>query len=84
MWKSLRILHFFPKKFVAIANNNVEYSSVPDLLYTAQKIETADLATFTEEILNGKLQFLYSVTKVYIMHVKVVLDNTSEWKIDET
>ena len=30
---------------------------------TAQKMETetADLVTFTEEILNGKLHFLYSV-----------------------
>ena len=33
-------------------------------LFTAQKIpqETADLVTFTEEILNGKLHFLRSAS----------------------
>ena len=31
--------------------------------------ETADLVTFTEEILNGKLRFLYCVFKVYIESV---------------
>ena len=32
------------------------------ITYTAQKIFHADLVTFTEEICNGKLHFLCSVT----------------------
>ena len=31
---------------------------------TAQKMETADLVTFTEEILNGKLHFFCSAGKL--------------------
>ena len=40
---------------------NSESKKRLSLKLTAQKTaETADLVTFTEEILNGKLQFLFS------------------------
>ena len=37
-----------------------------------QSIETSDLVTFTEEILNGKLQFLCSVADQFYQHLRLV------------
>ena len=36
--------------------------------------ETADLVTFTEEILNGKLHFLCSVNDKKVQHILVASD----------
>ena len=37
--------------------------------------ETADLVTFTEEILNGKLHFLCSVREMFLMEMEAMEDN---------
>ena len=39
--------------------------SIKDFFSKSKPQETADLVTFTEEILNGKLKFLCSLSKQY-------------------
>ena len=40
--------------------------------------ETADLVTFTEEILNGKLHFLCNVSN-QVIHIEDIEDNIQIW-----
>ena len=47
--------------------------------------ETADLVTFTEEILNGKLHFLCSVTEMYFGFKKIEgINHIYEEALDKT
>ena len=67
----LRILRSFPFRIFSVnvtkSARNYRFSHV----YTAQKMKFLDLVTFTEEILYGKLHFLYSEGYRYPYRIEV-------------
>ena len=54
--------------------------SIKETAETAETQETADLVTFSEEVLNGNLYFLCSVRKYQVGHLANSSQNKNEEK----